>query len=562
MIIPRIKKEKALGFSHTLPEILSVYTCDSPGEKAYDVLRIFLPTVIFVKAARRADAHIVFECRPAVTKNSEKYEIHAGNLPITVHYRAFPGARNAASTLAQLLRRTDGGYTLEAADIEDEPDCEIRSILLDSARTLIPVPVMKDNIIRLALAKYNLIHFHLSDSQGLAFKSDVYPQIDGPHHEQYTKAELREIIEFGERMGIEFMPEIEFPAHASRILHDLPELACKPIHDELCPWVMCAGSEATYTYLENIYTELAEIFQNSRFIHVGTDEIAMMDRSDTHPVWHDCAVCRAMCEREGIDSTSVTEIFYYMLRRVYGIITKLGRRMVMWNDNIDIAKSPELPRDILILFWRVAGKNRGPREGCSMRRFLEEGFECLNSYYPECYIERDFYANNDETIRRWTPVSFPTEDPGLIEKNINSVPIEDPALAAQVLGGGPCAWGEENGLGHFMWSLPSSILLYGDRLWNTGVCEDREAFGRAATRWALGIDTPDGFDVYREFGGFMQPRSIDGTRMWADRAAADLKDTEQTLKALVKPFTYTGRLAGEYVRSIEWLNKQRADGKE
>jgi len=559
MIIPRVKSEKPLGFSHKLPEMISVCTCDAPSEKAFEALKIFLPTVIFLKTKSKADAHIVLECRPSVTKNDEKYVINAEKLPITAQYRSFMGARNAVSTIAQLITKVDGGYTFEATVIEDEPDSEIRSILLDSARTLIPVNVMKDNLVRLALAKFNLVHFHLSDTQGIAFKSDIYPQITGPHDKQYSKKELREIVEFGESLGIEFMPEVEFPGHARQILEALPELKCHTITGKPNNWAMCAGNEKTFEYLENIYTELAGLFPNSRFIHVGTDEIAMYDHKsgEIFPNWDNCALCKAMCEREGIDNGNVVEIFYYMLRRVYGIITKLGKRMVMWNDYIDISKSPDLPRDILILFWRIAGERRGPREGCSMKRFLEEGFEVLNSYYPETYIERDFYPNNDDTIRVWTPKSLPVSGPEYAKDQRHSAPIEDKQLASQVLGGGPCAWGESQGLGHFMWSLPSSILLYGDRLWNYEICEDMDAFGKAATRWALGIDTPTGFDVYKQFGGFMQPRSIDGVRMWADKAAADLSETESVLRELAVPHTYVGRLAGEYVASIEWLNEKR-----
>ncbi|MBQ2707421.1 MAG: family 20 glycosylhydrolase, partial [Clostridia bacterium] len=450
--------------------------------------------------------------------------------------RAFIGGRNAAAALAQLINKSDDGYCIRGTVIEDEPDEQLRTILIDPARTLIPICELKDTMIRLAMAKFNLIHFHLGDSQGLAYKSEVYPQIDGPHGRQYTKAELRDLVAFGEKLGLEFMPELEFPGHATQLIKNLPDLACRTLTGEPSPWVMCAGSEYTYKVLEDLYTEIAGIFPG-RFIHVGTDEIAMYDTKERRawPTWDDCAECKAMCAREGIDNGSVTEIFYYMLRRVYGIISGLGRRMVMWNDQIDISGSPELPRDILILFWRIAGENRGPREGCSMQRFLEEGFECLNSYYPETYIERDFYRNKDETILVWEP---------------HKIPENDPAYANQILGGGPCAWGQANGLEHFRWTLASSIFMFGDRLWNNSVCDDPDAFGIAATRWALGIDTPGNFNVYREFGGFMQPRSIDGTRMWVDKAASDLSDTYEVLQSLRKPHTYTGRLAGEYVLSV------------
>ena len=245
MIVPRVKSERKLGFAHELPEMISVYCCDSPSEKAFEVLKCFLPTVIFVQATKKIDAHFILECRPSVTKNDEQYFIDAAQLPIKAQYRAFIGARNAVASIAQLLTKRAGGYTFEAVMIEDEPDNAIRSILFDVARCIIPVNVMKDRLIRLALAKYNLVHLHLVDSRGLAFRSDKYPQIAGPHDMQYTKAELRELIAFGESLGLEFMPEVEFPGHATQIVKDLPETACKTITGEPSTWAMCAGSEAT-----------------------------------------------------------------------------------------------------------------------------------------------------------------------------------------------------------------------------------------------------------------------------------------------------------------------------
>ena len=125
----------------------------------------------------------------------------------------------------------------------------------------------------------------------------------------------------------------------------------------------------------------------------------------------------------------------------------------------------------------------------------------------------------------------------------------------------PAHGGEYEGLEHYKWSLASSILMFGDRLWNHSVCDDIDTFGIAASRWALGIDTPPDFNMYKDFGGFMQPRSVDGTRMWADRAASDLTYTYEVLKAIAKPHTYTGRLAGEYVLSVEWLNEKRKENK-
>ncbi|MCL2517322.1 MAG: family 20 glycosylhydrolase [Oscillospiraceae bacterium] len=543
MIIPRVQKEiKSNGFI-SFSEPIKIFQADYPAEKAFSVFKLFCPTVVFRNVKNRVEADIILECLPSVSKNEEFYTIHAAEYPVVVNYRSFSGARNAVASLAQLLTKTDAGYKIDKTEIEDWPDFEFRSVMLDPARGIIPMQIFKDAILRMALAKCNFLHLHLSDGGGYVIKSDICPQVSGPDGKQYTKAEIKEIIAYADMLGIEIMPEVEFPAHAFQLLKDMPQLMCVTKNEIPSPWAVCAGNEETYEVLENLYTELAELFPG-RYIHVGTDEIEMNDllKEQTWPTWHDCVRCNALCAEEGFENNR-TEIFYYMLRRVYKMISKLGKRLVMWNDNIDIAKTPELPRDILIHFWRVASENRGPNIGCSMQRFLEEGFEIINSWYPETYIEANFYKNNDSTILVWDP---------------SSNPECDAALSGQILGGEPCAWGGQVEYEHFAWTLPTSIMLFSDRLWNKSVCGNLDEYGKAGTRHQLGINAPADLNIFGAFGGFMQPRYMD-RRMWEDKAADDdcLAEIDKILETLDRDFIPEGRLAGEYRKSIAWLKEKR-----
>jgi len=543
MIIPRIHNEKNTGSFFTLPLVIKTFCADDPGERAVGLFRYFVPQASFMKVNSRKDAQIIFECRYDLDITDEAYTISASSLPIIVRYRDFGGARNAAATIAQLLKRGGASYLFPNTEIEDAPDAKMRMILLDPARNLIPMPRMKDLLIMIAMAKFNFVHLHLSDSEGYAIKSDVV-HFPGHYGLQYTKDEVREIVRFASMLGIECIPEVEFPGHGTTLVEEYPDTRCVPdITSDVTPtkWNMCAGSEETYRVLELLYTELAELFPG-KLIHVGTDEIDMKDHPELVPTWHCCSRCREMCEREGIDPDNVTEVFYYMTRRVYKIITGLGKRMMLWNDNIDIAKTPELPRDILIDFWRIAAPNRGPREGCTYERFLEEGFEVVNCHFVETYVERNRLT--DEQLSKWTP---------------HNVPEHDPKYNRQILGGGPCAWDDPITSGHFEWSLPSSIMLFGDRLWNAAEYGYDSEYGRACSRWMFGIKTPADFNMFEAFGIFQQPRNIDGRRMWGNKAATDLAPTDAVLAQLENDYSVGGRLATAYRRSIKWLNEKRAE---
>ncbi len=542
MILPRVKHEEILGEPHALRDVIRYFAADAFGHSAASLLKYFIPTVAFVAVKARADADVIFDCRYNISDRDEFYTIDSSKLPIVINYRDFLGARNAAASFSQLISKTDGKYSFPSLKITDYPDSKMRLMLVDPARKLIPVRKMEEIIIRMAMAKYNYIQLNLSDTQGYAIKSDV-THYRGVGPEQYSKDDIRHIVKFAAMFGLECIPGFNLPAHSTTLLEEHPEFACITDGSEKpSTWAVCAGSELVYEFYEKMLAEIAELFPG-KFIHICTDEIEMnyIKERPLNPTWHCCARCREMCEREGIDKDSITEVFYYLLRRVYDIVTGLGKRVMIWNENVDIGKVPELPRDILIQFWTIPWVGCGPTEGCSFNRFLEEGFEVVNCDHANTYIERDFYKNRDETIFLWHPLHEPEFDA---------------KYASQILGGGPCAW---SGADHFEFTLPTSIIMFGDRLWNASVCEDKDAFAKAMTRQELGIDVPEGFEFFTAFGGFMQPRKIDGTRMWVDRAAEDLSEVDAVLATLENAYTMSGRLATVYRDNIRWLNDYRAE---
>ena len=91
------------------------------------------------------------------------------------------GVRNAVATLAQL--EADG--KIKCCDASDLPDNGFRSCMLDLARGYVEIPVLKEHILRLALLKFNHIHFHLMDRQTYVLQSDVLPNPGG--YRQYPQ---------------------------------------------------------------------------------------------------------------------------------------------------------------------------------------------------------------------------------------------------------------------------------------------------------------------------------------------------------------------------------------
>ena len=153
--------------------------------------------------------------------------------------------------------------------------------------------------------------------------------------------------------------------------------------------------------------------------------------------------------------------------------------MIIWNDNIDISKSPDIPRDVVIEFWRVAAEQRGPREGCSMLRFLEEGYTVINADYPNTYIDLPEYLNW-EKLRTW---------------DLTADPAKADEYADKIIGAETCAWDVQR---HYDFSLYTTVPAFADRVYNLSPVTDDAEFGTALTRLALGASVPKGFNMFAD----------------------------------------------------------------
>ena len=57
-----------------------------------------------------------------------------------------------------------------------------------------------------------------------------------------------------------------------------------------------------------------------------------------------------------------TELYYYLMNRMNEIIKGFGKKMIMWNDQIDVSKDVSLSRDITVEFWRIANEKQRTAE--------------------------------------------------------------------------------------------------------------------------------------------------------------------------------------------------------
>lgn len=294
----------------------------------------------------------------------EGYTIEALPRAITVEAETPAGIAHAVQTLRQLLpaeiessKPVDRGtpWTIPAVRIKDAPRFVWRGLLMDSCRHFAGKDFLYKTLDLLAYHKINRFHWHLTDDQGWRIEIYKYPKLtkvgayrtdeDGRRYGGfYTKEDIKSVVRYAAARGIMVVPEIEMPGHCVAALAAYPELSCtgKPI-PVATRWgvfddIYCAGNDRVFEYLEDVLTEVAELFP-SPYIHIGGDEVPPTR-------WRECARCRARVEQEGLGGAG--DLLCYFINRVDKILAALGKKTIGWDE----VACDDLAASATVQVWR------------------------------------------------------------------------------------------------------------------------------------------------------------------------------------------------------------------
>ena len=283
-----------------------------------------------------------------VTKNvvegidsEEGYVLTISRCGARVEALSGAGLFYGTQTLLQLWTACPEG--IPAVTIRDEPRFAYRGIMLDVSRHFRDKDFVEKQIDALAAYKINRLHLHLTDAAGWRVEIDRYPRLtefaawrpqatwkewwNGKREycERtdsrasggfYTKEEMRELVDYARRHYVTIVPEIEMPSHSEEVLAAYPELSCtgEPYrHGDFC-----IGKEETFEFIENVLTEVMEIFP-SEYIHVGGDEASKAS-------WKTCPDCQARMKAEELKD--VDELQSYLIHRVERFLNDHGRKLM------------------------------------------------------------------------------------------------------------------------------------------------------------------------------------------------------------------------------------------
>lgn len=246
------------------------------------------------------------------------------------------GVLRGLETFSQLLFETHGTYHLRSVVIHDWPEYSVRGIMIDTARHWLPKNVILRQLDLMAQNKFNLLHWHIVDSQSFPYVSLRFPHLSEkgaytPMH-IYSKSTIQEILEHAKMRGIRIMAEFDTPGHMGSWKGELGLLAeCRDEQGRIVPSnIIDPSQERNYMFVKHFFDEVVSVFPE-RFIHLGGDEVS---------AWLSCwlsnpKIMDFMQQHGFTGNTTLLENYYYS--KLQDIISDiLGKdndaRMVFWEE--------------------------------------------------------------------------------------------------------------------------------------------------------------------------------------------------------------------------------------
>lgn len=419
----------------------------------------------------------------------EEYLLNVTEEKIVIEAAKYAGFFNAMQTIRQLLpsqiestQLTENvEWWVPTIQIKDSPRFKWRGFMVDVSRHFMPKEYIFQLFDLMAMHKINTFHFHLVDDQGWRIEIKKYPKLtdigawrvdhnekgwdDRPKQQKsekatyggfYTQEDIKEMIRYAEVRNITIIPEIEMPAHTTSSLAAYPQFSCTggpftvppggvwPITD-----IYCAGNDSTFHFLENILTEVIDLFP-SKYIHIGGDEAHKKE-------WKKCPKCKKRVKTEKLKN--VEELQSYFIKRIEKFINEKGRVLMGWDEILEGGLAPRAT----VMSWR--GYEGGIKAA-------KAGHDVVMTPTTPCYF--DYYQGAiDKEPKAWggyNPISKVYDfDP--VHKSMNA---QD---AKHVLGGQANLWTEHiPNTEHAMYMTFPRLAALAEAVWTNKEHKDWNRF--------------------------------------------------------------------------------------
>lgn len=227
-------------------------------------------------------------------------------------------------------------------DFDQPMAFETAGIMFDVSRNA----VLKPETLKMFFRKMSMLGLNL----GMMYTEDTYEVTEYPYfgylRGKYSKAQLRDLDDYADALGIELVPCIQTLSHLNRALH-WPAMAHMKDTEE----VLLVDDETTLRFIRAMLRNATEPYRTKR-IHIGMDEAHFLGLG-------------GYLRRHGY--TDPFSIMEQHLKNVAAIVRELGLDAMMWSDMYFRLASPtggyydapsipqsvidKAPEDIDLVYW-------------------------------------------------------------------------------------------------------------------------------------------------------------------------------------------------------------------
>lgn len=397
--------------------------------------------VRFEKTAEVTADLVRFIEDPSVAK--EGYDLRIAPEGIAVSASTEAGRFYALETLKQLALPRLGKLAFPCLEIRDAPRFGWRGVHMDDSRHFFGKAAVKRTLDLMAFHKLNVLHWHLTDSQGWRFPVASHPELTSESAQRpyssnqkdladkfedgtygpfaYSEADIREVVAYAAARHIRVIPEIDFPGHSRGALRAHPELLCFRPGDPKAPQgavdnVFCLGNDESLKLFDDVFEAICDLFPDE-IVHIGGDEVNKVN-------WEACPKCRARMEKLGLKDGKALQS--WQMNRTAALLAKRGKRVIGWDEMILDGQAPERS---VVMSWRG-------REGGIAAAKL--GLESVMTPHMFCYLDYDQCVRDDPAVYPWFTERLPLEKVYAYDP-LEGIPEEQRKF---ILGGQCCNWSE------------------------------------------------------------------------------------------------------------------------
>lgn len=242
-----------------------------------------------------------------VPKSAEGYLLEISSKGIIVKARSEAGLFYGCQTVEQLMEDSyQFSLEIPSMKITDYPSIAYRAVHWDTKHHLDRTEYYYRMIDKLARYKVNAVIWELEDK----FRYTRRPEVAASN--AISKQEMQAICRYAKERNIEISPLVQGLGHASFILKHHWELR----ESETSDWEFCPSNPRTYEVLFDLYQDAMEAMPDSKYLHIGGDEISAIGIDER-------------CKTRG---KTAFELQMEWLKKVCDFAVAHGKTPIFWDD--------------------------------------------------------------------------------------------------------------------------------------------------------------------------------------------------------------------------------------